>query len=179
VIGFGISFDIETQKQIYILDPNHGRLERNSIVAIIVYFLTAAILFAFSRSYVLFAIALTIFHFSGIAFWRILSHQMMPPIVDSTDSAVLRRDHFALERLRLVREYMSGSWHVPRHAILSMIVLVFDFVAIPNRGEAYFGRFSNRTMAGSNCPGYQISSAISCVWLFCLNRRRMDYGEAV
>jgi hypothetical protein len=137
VIGFGITFDIETQKQIYILDPNHGRIERNSIFAIIAYVLTAAILFAFSRNYVLFAIALTIFHFSGVAFWRVLSHQMMPRIIESEDSASLRGDHFALERLCLVREYMSGSWHFPRHAILSVIVLVFDFVAIPNSGEAY------------------------------------------
>jgi hypothetical protein len=136
VIGFGITFDIETQKQIYILDPNHGRLEQGSILAIIGYFVTAAILFAFSRNFVFFAIALTIFHFTGIAFWRVLSHQMTPRMVESEDSANLRKDNFALERLRLARQYMSGSWHFPRHTILTVIVLVFDFVAIPNGGEA-------------------------------------------
>jgi hypothetical protein len=149
VIGFGLTFDIETQKQIYILDPSHGRIERNSIIAIVLHFFIAAGLFASSRDYLWFAIALTIFHFSGIGAWRVLTHQMMPRIVESEGSASLRCDNFALERLRLARQYVSGAWHGPRHWILTVLVLVFDFVAIPSDAVRSLVSAVSRLIPGS------------------------------
>jgi hypothetical protein len=132
VLGAGFVFDIETQKQIYVLDPNRGRLPRDSIIAIGFYLLTAAILFSASRNLIIFAVALTIWHFSGIYFWRVLSRQNELRLAESEGSAKLRNDYFALERLDLVRTYYSGKWHAPRHAILSVLVILLAFFAIPN-----------------------------------------------
>lgn len=132
VIGFGITFDIETQRLIFTVDPDHGRLRTKAFAAIALYFITAAVLFFASRSYILFAVALTLFHFSGIVFWRTLSRVLAPIIVESERSAILRQDYFALERIRLVRWYIRGSWHFWRHLILSILVLLFDLFALPN-----------------------------------------------
>lgn len=117
---------------IFTVDPDHGRLRTKAFAAIGLYFVTAAVLFFASRSYVLFALALTLFHFSGIVFWRTLSRILAPIIVESERSAILRQDYFALERIRLVRWYIRGNWHFWRHLILSILVLLFDLFAIPN-----------------------------------------------
>jgi hypothetical protein len=132
VLGAGFVFDIETQKQIYLLDPNRGQLPRNSVIAIVFYLVTAAILFSASRNLMVFAVALTIWHFSGMYFWRVLSRQNEMRLAESEGSAKLCNDYYALERLDLVRIFYSGKWHAPRHAILSALVLLLAFFAIPN-----------------------------------------------
>ena len=130
VLGWGFSFDIETQKQIYTLDPHGGRLTRTALLTIAVYLLTACILFATSRVYLWFAAALTVWHFFGMYSWKLLTRQSAALIEESKNSALLREYYFTLERLHLARVYTSGSWHGPRHAILSVLVLSFDFFAI-------------------------------------------------
>jgi hypothetical protein len=148
VMGLGFAYDIDTQKQIYLLDPRHGRLGWAPSFAIGMYLSTAALLFGSSSSYIatllgvsstytIFAIALFIWHFSGMYFWRVTTRHASPLLEESIRSATLRQDYLALQRLQLVREYLSGSWHAPRHTILSILVLLFGLFAIPNPVSRY------------------------------------------
>lgn len=141
VLGAGFKFDIDTQKQIYLLDPNRGHFTRNAIISIAFYLGTAIFLFKMSKDPVYFAVGLTVWHFTGMYFWRVLARETRAMVEDSEGSARLRQDNYALQRLQLVRRYISGKWHAPRHILLSILVLLYDLLAIPNPVSKFVAQF--------------------------------------
>jgi hypothetical protein len=142
VVGLGFKFDIDTQRQILLLDPNQGHPTRDAIAGISFYLVTAVALFWSSQwhSFKWFALTLTIWHFSGILFWKLLANQISGILRESQDSATFRKDYYAVERLDLVRRYVRGKWHRPRHILLSCLVLAFDFLVIPNAGAHFIAQ---------------------------------------
>jgi hypothetical protein len=128
---FGANFEIGIQQEVYVKDPDRGRVPLHALGAIIGFGIVASILLWAADNDQRFAAALTCFVAANIAGWRgIYVRRVMPIIRASEKYYTTEKEDFAeLERVRVVSEYMAGAWQWHRFIVLSIIIGIVDLIA--------------------------------------------------
>ncbi len=125
---FGTSFDVSTQQAVYVSDPKKGRMSWDTIAAVLTLLLVVGILLWASDDDKKFAAVLTVFVLANIGLWLYLLRRVEPIIRASESFYRKEKDFFELERLHVVRDYISGSWQWHRFVAMCAIVIAADLV---------------------------------------------------
>jgi hypothetical protein len=125
---FGTSFDVSTQQAVYVTDPKKGRMSWDTIGAVLTLLLVVGILLWASENEKRFAAVLTVFVLTNILLWLYLLQRVQPIIRASENFYRKEKDFFELERLHVVRDYISGDWQWHRFVVMGAIVVVADLV---------------------------------------------------
>lgn len=124
---FGANFDVSVQQSVYVRDANHGRLGWRDFGMIVVFGAVAALFLWASNEEKRFAPALSAFVIMNLVGWRV----MVTRVISTIQMSLLTygQDFFEIERLHIVRNYITGDWQRFRFLALCAIVLFVDAVS--------------------------------------------------
>ncbi|TWB04527.1 hypothetical protein [Bradyrhizobium stylosanthis] len=129
---FGCIRDTDIQELAYVSMPNKGQWPFRSYGIVGLLIAVAVVLVATQGSVFWFSIALTSFFILDHLGWRHLVAVLADEGEKSGTAFREKREYFALEKLRLVRQQIQGNWKWWRLGAGAMIVVIIDaFAFVP------------------------------------------------
>ncbi|MCP9626674.1 hypothetical protein NML43_06200 [Rhodopseudomonas palustris] len=126
---FGCIRDTDIQELVYVSMPNRGQWPLRSYGIVVLLIAVAIALVATEGNIIWFSIALTVFFVVDHVGWRHLVKVLAKQGKDSADAYTRQGELFDLERLRIVRAQIQGSWKWWRLSLGMMIILAIDATA--------------------------------------------------
>ncbi|MGH6924388.1 MAG: hypothetical protein ACRED5_11685 [Propylenella sp.] len=125
----GTRFDLETQKSVYLLDPNRGRSRAPALAVVASIFVAFAVLLFVRDDDRKLVIALAAFISVNVLSWRFFVRNIVGPIIAASRATYLKAgDFIGIERLKLMERYIAGDWQWRRFAVMSAMVLLASVV---------------------------------------------------
>lgn len=132
---FGASSDTKDQALVYLTAPNKGQIPKKAIGLMI----TLAIVFAilcYVDTYLKFVIALACFWFINLIAWRYMVTKLLrKTIIDSSNIYINFCHYTELSKLKIVEQYIDGSWQWWRFVIGMVMILGIAILLFTNIPE--------------------------------------------
>lgn len=140
---FGAKFDVDIEERVYIADLARGLMDWKSLGVLALFTVVMVFFFWLHQYERFFGLGLLAFVLTNILGWKAVCRRIAGTIDDSRSRYRDLKDHFGLEKLAIVSEYMRGRWQVHRFA--AMLAMAVALIAATN-ALLYFQL--DRTVAG-------------------------------
>jgi hypothetical protein len=151
---FGATFDINAQKNAYVIDPNENRFLKETIGVGLLFLLATLALVAASTDIHYFAVALAIFVLANFFGGRFIRFRVRGAIETSRRKLLAVKNHFRAEELRLVEDYMFGVWQDRRFFL--MLAFVCAIIAVSFNDQIRVGFANLLFYLGAPIPATKI-----------------------
>ena len=139
---YGAAFDYQTQQDVYVIDPNKGRIPKGFFVFVPVFVVIAvSLLWASIQNERYLAVALTLFCILDVIGWHHNQTWMKPIFEASFRFYETEHDYFGYERLSFAKSYFFGRWALWRYATMlailgSILLISFNGLVRDNLSQA-------------------------------------------
>src|ERR1700734_109280 len=139
---YGAAFDYQTQQDVYVIDPNKGRIPKGFFVFVPVFVVIAvSLLLASIQNERYLAVALTLFCILDVIGWHHNQTWMKPIFEASFKFYETEHDYFGYERLSFAKSFFFGRWALWRYATMlailgSILLISFNGTARDNLSQA-------------------------------------------
>jgi hypothetical protein len=127
---FGAKFDVDIEERVYVRDSARGILDWKTFGVLTIFTIVMLFFFWLHTRERLFGCGLLLFVLVNILGWKAVCRRIRATIEESQATYTELKDYYGLEKLRVVSEYMRGTWQGRRFIV--MIVLAILLISISN-----------------------------------------------
>ena len=126
----GLGLDINMQEEVYLRDPQAGKISRSIYVNFALMLLIAAILIAVINHPAYLAISLTVFSILSIIGFQRFGRRASVVMEASMVSFVEMNDRLRIQQLNCLKEYLHGDWTRTRAYSLLVLLIPVDLLCL-------------------------------------------------
>ncbi len=145
---FGSTADTDAQESVYVDVPKGWRVGIKQFLLVVVFFAVTAAMLWVSGDEKKFAFLLTVFILYNVFGWWYLNHILKSIMGKSETLLKTDRSFVDLEKLKIVRHYLTGRWQWKRFGAMCLMILVLDIICFAPLARGYLTSLITATIDG-------------------------------